>query len=350
VWVRVTNIFRVVLCGLALLPIGGCAQAGAATPPGADSDVPVNIPLTVVQNPRYGTYSPKISIALGNGKPLPFGFDTGSTGLHVFADANLDAPDSGAQCTQTPTSVTYGNPARITFHGVICNVQLHFEGIATPALVPVAYLTSASCPSTNPTCQIPDLHSPKAMGGYGILGIGLTGVMYADGAVPNPILSLPGRRGSVYSIILTHDGGTLVLGGAEPSGALDFVLPPGTVPGQVFSLPQACLFVDGRKTDACMTISFDTGNGVPWIHTTDSGSIPQQNGIVRSGTRIGWGPPDATQQATSVVAGTSFADSIKVLGIPGHAPITNTSIQGFFGHTVTYDNLRGVIAVSPANP
>jgi hypothetical protein len=175
-------------------------------------------------------------------------------------------------------------------------------------------------------------------------------VMHADGAVPNPILSMPGRRGSVYSIALTHDSGTLELGGSEPSGAAEFVLPPGTVRGQVYSLPRGCLFVDGRKIGACMTVSFDTGNGVPWIHTMDSAAIPQDDGSVRPGTTIGWGPGDAGVPATSITAGTSFADTIKVLAIPGRKPITNTSIQAFFGHVVTYDNQRGIIAVSPATP
>jgi hypothetical protein len=125
------------------IPAAGCAQASGAV---VSSDSPVKIPLTVTQNPRFGTYAAKITIALGDGPPLPFGFDTGSTGLHAFADAELDALGSGVRCSQTPTSVTYGNPPRITFNGVVCYATLHFDGLTTPSAVPVAYLTSASCP------------------------------------------------------------------------------------------------------------------------------------------------------------------------------------------------------------
>ncbi len=312
------------------------------------TDTPLPIPLTMARNPHFGTYAAKIVVALGNGKPLQFGFDTGSSGLHVFADADLDAPGSGVQCSHIPTSVTYGNPARITFSGVVCYAQLHFEGFATPATVPIAYLTSASCPITNPGCRIPNLHSPKAMNGYGVFGAGLTGIMTGEGNVPNPILTLPGRRGSTYSVILTRDGGTLVLGSEKPTNSAEFHLMQGTSPGQRYSLPRACLFVDEHPSGACLLISFDTGNGVPWIHSMDDESIPQRDGFVTPGTRLGFAPPGDARAATSVLAGGSFEDQIKVVAIPGRPPLTNTSIQAFFDHIVTYDNARGIIAVAPA--
>jgi hypothetical protein len=332
------------VCGLLAFPAIGCAQA---SPLSGDDPPPLQIPLTMSRDPQLGTYAAKIAIMLGNGKPLSFGFDTGSSGLHVFADADLDTPNTGVQCSHTPTSVTYGNPARITLSGVVCYAQLHFEGFSTPARVPIAYLTSASCPPTNPGCIIPNLHSPKAMHGYGVFGAGLTGIMYGAGNVPNPILTLPGRRGSPYSVVLTRDGGELVLGSEEPKNSAEFHLTPGTLPGEKYSLPRTCLFVDGRPIDVCTLISFDTGNGVPWIHSVDTDSIPLRNGFITPGTQLGFGPPGDLRAATSVIAGTSFADEIKVVSIHGRPPLTNVSIQAFFGHIVTYDNTRGIIAVAP---
>lgn len=321
----------------------GCGQAAQTA--GSD-DAPLTIPLAVSENPRFGTYAASIDVALGDGKSLPFGFDTGSSGLHVFADADLDRT-KGVQCSTTPTSVTYGNPPRITFSGVVCYAQLHFDGLTTPNAVPIAYLTSASCPKTNPGCRIPDLNSPRAMHGYGVFGAGLTGITYGNGNVPNPILTLPGPRGTRYSVILTETDGQLVLGGSEPANGTEFHLAPGVLPGQPFSFPKACLFVNGRPIDACLLISFDTGNGVPWIHSTNTGRIPQRDGLVEPGTRLGFASPGESQEATSVIAGTSFADEIKVLSIPKKPPITNTSIQAFFDRIVTYDAARGVIAVAP---
>jgi hypothetical protein len=341
-----TRTAPIVLCAALVFPTIGCAQGVPVS--NEPDESPVQIPLTVTQNPRFGTYSAKIAIALGNGKPLAFGFDTGSSGLHVFADANLEAPNSGVRCTQTPTKVTYGNPPRITFAGVVCYAQLHFDGFSTVTMVPVAYLTSAECSRGSAICRIPNLHSPKAMNGYGVFGVGLTGVMSGNGSVPNPILTLPGRRGSVYAIALRHDGGQLVLGASEPPNSAEFDLQPGNVPGERYSLARTCLFVDERPINTCLLISLDTGNGVPWIHDDTSIPIPQRDGLVRPGTRLGFAPPGSGREATFDVAGTSFADSIKVVAIPDHSPLTNTSIQAFFDRIVTYDNTRGVIAIASA--
>jgi hypothetical protein len=354
-------------CALFVL-VAGCMQAAPGSPPAppappavappppspkglsptagsGDDDAPVRIPLTVTAD-RAGTYKPRMTIALGAGKTLPFAFDTGSSGLHVFADAHLEGT-AGVQCSQTPTSVTYGNPGKITYSGVICQAQLHFEGYSTPATVPIGYLTSASCASTNPGCQIPDVHDYRAMHSYGIFGAALTGITNGDASVPNPILTLPGRRGSTYNITLTRDRGELLLGGQEPANAAEFRLNAGARTGQRYSFPQTCLFVNGRPIDVCLPISFDTGNGVPWFHDVDSKAIPQEDGIVKPGTRIGFAPPGDTRQATSVVAGSSFADKIKLADLPGRAPLTNVSIQAFLDRVVTYDNTRGVIAVAP---
>lgn len=337
----------IAVCALFVFQTAACGQATPASGEDASDNVPVTIPLAVYQT-RAGTYKATISIALGNRKALPFGFDTGSSGLHVFADANLDAPGSGVQCTKTPTSVTYGNPARVTLSGVVCYAQLHFEGLSSTAQVPIAYLTSGSCPKTNPGCKIPDLRSIQKMHSYGVFGAGLTGIMNSSGNVPNPILTLSGRRGSVYNVILRKDAGELVLGGDEPANAAEFHLRQGTRPGERYSFPRTCVFVNGSLTDSCLLISFDTGNGVPWFHGLETDAIPQEDGVVKPGTRLGFAPPGDAKEATSVVAGTSFADTIKLVPVSGKLPLTNVSVQAFLDHVFTYDNTRGVIAVAPA--
>jgi hypothetical protein len=344
----VTLVFRYsLLAACIVLTLSAAGDVQAQADPTFDDGAPVHIPLTVWQTPSR-TYKAAITVGIGSDKTLPFGFDTGSTGLRVFADADLGAPQSGVQCSQTPTSVTYGNPARIIYSGVVCYAQLHFGTFTTPTTIPFAYLTSASCPSTNPHCNIPDLHSRKAMGSYGVFGAGITGSIGRDGSVPNPILTLPGRLGSTYSILLTHTGGELVLGGTSPPGAERFKLTPGKLVGQKWELGQACLFVDGRATNTCLTISFDTGNGVPWLHSVSNDSVPQANGIVIPSTRVGFAPVGDSEAAISFVAGGSFSDKIKVVEIPGKPPIANVSIQVFLNRTVTYDNTIGEITFSVA--
>lgn len=316
---------------------------GNAQPVGSPSG-PVRIPLNVSQIARLGVYKATIDIGIGNLPPVPIGFDTGSTGLHVFAAADVERPGSGVTCSATPVTFTVGNPGKLTYSGVMCDAVLHYQGFTAPAAVPIAYLTSVACAPDNPGCKIPDLDDPKAHGGvYGVFGAGITGPM----PVPNPILALQAPYGSSFAISLTHDSGELVLGASAPADAMPFQLLPGTRVGERWKSPHTCLFVNGSSTTTCLTISFDTGNGVPWIRDSQSTQIPQSDGLVRPGTTIGFGPPGAHEESTSVVAGTSFAEKIKVEPATA-APLTNTGIAAFMDHVFTYDAVHGIISVSTA--
>ncbi len=324
----------VFICSLLALPPSAHAQTASA---------PVHIPLTVSQT-RAGTYKANINIGIGNMQPAPFAFDTGSTGLHAFAAARLDAPNSGVQCSQTPVSFTVGNPGRVTYSGVVCYAPLHFDTYTTPVSVPIAYLTSASCTDANPNCKIPDLNNPKAHGGvYGVFGAGLTGAM----PIPAPLLTLPAPY-STYSIRLTRRDGELVLGAGAPPNAARFPLVPGKHEGVKWDKGQTCLFVNKQATGTCLAISFDTGNGMPWIRAADTASIPQEDGLVAQGTRIGFAPPGAVSPATALVAGEARGNRIKLQPAKG-APLTNVGIEAFVNHIVTYDNENGMIYVAPGS-
>ncbi len=315
----------------------------------ADQAGPIHVPLTMNQT-RAGTYKADIDVRIGNLAPLPFGFDTGSTGLHVFADAKLDAAGSGVRCSQTPTSVTYGNPPRIIFSGVMCFATLGIGQIATAGPVPIAYLTTASCPRNLPDCKIPDLHSPKAMSGYGVFGAGLTGRISGEGNAPPPILSLPGRYGQIFTLALTPEHGELILGGSVPQHAAAFPLIRLSAAGErKWAQGRTCLFVDERAIGTCLFVSFDTGNGVAWIHNVTNPHLPQSNGIITPSTHIGFGPDSSGSEAVSIVAGDDFANQIHVVQLAGKS-LTNTSIRVFFNRYVTYDAVNGIIYFSDTDP
>ena len=334
--IHIGKVFLSIVAGAFFLSVGNFATAAQS-----NGDQEVRIPLTVSQT-KAGTYKANLNIGIGDLKPLSFVLDTGSTGFHVFKAAKLDAAGSGVNCTDQPISFTVGNPGRITYSGVICYAPLHFGSYTSPDPVPIAYLTSAACTPNNPGCKIPNLNDPQAHGGYGVFGAGLTGAM----PVQNPILALPAPLSSSYSIQLTPKTGELILGATAPANAAQFRLVPGTKAGVTWTFPQGCLFVNGLLTNACLSISFDTGNGVPWIRTSDSSGIPLQNGDVAPGTSVGYAPQDATAAATSVTAGDARYNRIKV-SAPQGAPLSNSSIQAYFNHVFTYDNVNGVISVAP---
>jgi hypothetical protein len=309
---------------------------------------PVRVPLTMIHT-RAGTYKAIVDVRIGNLGALPFTFDTGSTGLHVFANAKLDAAGSGVECSQTPTSVTYGNPPRVIYSGVMCYASLQIGTISAAKPVPIAYLTKSSCPSNLPHCTLPNLNNPKALAEYGVFGAGITGPLSGEGKAPPPILSLPAPYGQTYSLALTPGRGELILGSSVPSNAAAFPLTKvAAVDDEKWSLGKACLFVNRQAIATCLLVSFDTGNGVPWIHNVASPLIPQSGGVVKPSTSIGFGPESSDTEAMSVVAGTEFANAIHVRQVPGRE-MTNTSIQVFFDRYVTYDAVRGVIFFSPAD-
>jgi len=313
---------------------------------------PIHVPLTVSET-AVGTYKASLAVRIGNLALIPFEFDTGSTGLHVFADVSFTGSNTGIRCTRTATSVTYGNPARMIFHGVMCHATLQIGPLATARPVPIAYLTSAQCaPSAPSGCKPPDVSSFKDMHSYGVFGAGLAGVIHGQGVAPPPLLSLPGRYGQVYSIALTPSSGELILGGHAPQGAAVFHLIKTNGSSRAeWKQGKACLFVNEEPIDACLIISFDTGNGVPWLHNVTSSLLPLHGNrikLVRSGTHIGFAPPNADLPATSVIAGGEFWNRIQDASVANGRIMTNTSIQVFFDHFVTYDAEYGIISFAPA--
>jgi hypothetical protein len=313
---------------------------------------PVDVPLTMSQT-AAGTYKASIDVYIGNlQQPIPFVFDTGSTGLHVFADVSFTGVDTGIRCTKTITQVVYGNPPRMIFSGVICHAKLQIGPIGTPAPVPIAYLTKATCASTAPPgCTPPNVSSYKDMHSYGIFGAGLTGVIHGQGIAPPPLLSLPGRYGRIYSIALSHSRGELILGSHVPQGAAVFHLikADGSARAQ-WRQGMACLFVNEEPINTCLTVSFDTGNGVPWLHNVENPLLPLHGKarLVESGTNIGFAPPNADVPATSVVAGSEFWNRIRDVPVARGRIMANPGVQAFFDHVVTYDATYGTISFAPA--
>lgn len=327
-------------------------DAGAQTLP-----PPIHVPLMVSQTAR-GTYKATLNVGIGSLQQIPFGFDTGSTGLHVFADVTFTGADSGIRCSHISTQVVYGNPPREKFLGVMCYARLHIGAATTPAAVPFAYLTKVVCLANAPPGCPPDIHSFKSMGGYGVFGAGLTGVISGKHIAPPPLLRLPGRYGLFYSVVLGADSGDLILGSRLSPDATMFRLRPTTnVKGQRWAQGSACLFVNGQPINTCLIIAFDTGNGVPWLHNVTNPLLPLSCGtctncdsceLVTAGTSIGFGHVIGGPEATSVIAGTEFSNSIADVPVSGGRIMTNTGIQVFFHHIVTYDAKDGAIFFAPA--
>lgn len=167
-----------------LLPVVSLSFYSSAVVAYEDSDddsPPITLPLTIVDYQSYPS-SVNINVGIGDLPPMPFKFDTGSTGLHALPLANITS-GNGVRCTDTPTETDYGLPPYITFTGHVCYAHMHFGDYVTKEEVAFANLDKVICTTAgDPRCNLSNW-------GNGVFGAGLVGKMHGEGNVPNPLLS-----------------------------------------------------------------------------------------------------------------------------------------------------------------
>jgi hypothetical protein len=164
---------------------------------------------------------------------------------------------------------------RRKIHGIHLLRPAAYRRATTLGPVRFAYLTKMVCLKHAPPGCPRDIHSFKSMGSYGAFGAGLTGKIFGKHIAPPPLLHLPGRYGLFYSIVLGADSGDLILGSRVPPGATMFrLIKTSTVKGQRWAQGGACLFVNEQPINTCLTVSFDTGNGLPWLHNVTNPLLP----------------------------------------------------------------------------
>jgi hypothetical protein len=312
----------------------------------------VNVPLTMVKYGSTGTYKADLEVGVGKLCRLPIVFDTGSTGLVLFAVPHVGDPSSGTRCTRQPFSVTYGNPGRITYSGVVCSGKVDVGGLTTARRVPFALLTSASCPPTNPGCTLTTPQQLYRDGDYGIFGASLA----LGETIPNPLRVLPGSYGQRFAVRVTPTAGELVLGGPYFKGVVFPLVPEGSgalgIAG--YRSGYECVVVNGSASEVCAETVYDTGNGVPFFYAYIR-ALSVMDGYVSPGTNIGFTPPygSPVAAAATLVASNTFAGQFRVEPNEDQVPLINVGIQGFLGHEVGFDSVRelggypGVMTIAP---
>jgi hypothetical protein len=324
-----------------VLVIASMAVAGAQ---GYFFGPPVTVPITVTENATYGTYNPMINLGLGSMKHFPIVFDTGSTGLRLFAVPQVGEPGSGTVCSQIPTSVTYGNPGRITYTGVVCYGYVRVGSLRTTQMVPFALLTSASCPPANPHCTIVTPQEHYAKGDYGVFGASLS----LGDTLPNPLRMLPGAYGERFAVRLMPSRGDLVLGGPSFKG-VPFPLVPqgrGMLGIPAFRSAYECVFVKDAtgkvfSTGACPEVVYDTGNDAPVFYANIPG-LSVTNGYVTPGTDIGFSPSLDGPIVPTLVASTTYTGQFRVDPNLFDENLINVGIEAFLGNQVGFDAVREI--------
>ena len=308
---------------------------------------PIHLPLTMTQTADQ-TYKAALQVGIGSLPAMSIGFDTGSVGLELFAVPGI--PGNGTACTNETISVSYGNPLRVTYGGVLCYGEINLAGVISTPRIPFGLLTSMTFCAPGYQCKTP--HENFADGIYGVFGAGISP---AAVGLPNPLRTLPGAYGKRFMLRLKADSGehsSLIL---APRWHYDAAIFPqfkqtvGALNLPVYDKGKGCILVNEKETGVCALVSFDTGNGVPWLHVTVP-SLPTiigSNGVryVAPGTTIGLAPRRGGTSPVSLVASTTFAGEFRYTD--RSSDLINVSIQAFLGNDVTYDGEQGVITVAP---
>lgn len=335
------------LVAATFLSISVPAQSVNAQTTSWASTPPVTLPVTMSETAAQ-TEKAALQVGVGSLEPLSIGVDTGSVGLVLFATPGI--PGHETTCPGPTITRSYGNPKRVTYSGVVCYGSINLADIIATPRIPFALLTSTTYCAPNFECKTPQ--QDYADGDYGILGVGIS----PGDSLPNPLRTLPGAYGNRFMFRLNANASeqsSLVL---APRWRFDAAVFPqfeqstGALGLPVYDKGQGCVLVNGQPTTppVCPLVSFDTGNGVPWVHAT----IPNLKTVtinketyVAPGTTIGIAPRMGGPAAVTLVAGDTFATEFHYTD--QHSNLVNLSIQAFLGNDVIYDAEQGVITVAP---
>jgi hypothetical protein len=186
----------------------------------------------------------------------------------------------------------------------------------------------------------------------GIMGVGLARSRRGLG---NPLLALPRRYSSGWSISLRASAGTLTLGARRPPQVVArFKLArdgrdPSGAPAWKDSSVRACWAAVGLRGAGCEPSVFDTGSqtmvwygGLLSHATTYPGSV-----VVMPGTYIAAWQPRNQRPFWTFTAGTHFSRNV-VLALRGGRRQVIAAVQIFLRFRVTYDDQLGEIYLSNA--
>jgi hypothetical protein len=338
--------FRSALVTVTFLAIGVWAQTLRGQTTSSAAARPIRVPLTMVETEQQ-TEKAMLQVGVGSLQPLSIPVDTGSVGLVLFATPGI--PGNETSCSSQTISVSYGNPLRVTYSGVICYGSIGLGGVLATPRIPFALLTSTTFCAPNNQCKTPQQN--YADGDYGVLGVGIS----PGDSLPNPLRTLPGPYGERFMLRLNANGSepsSLIL---APRWRFDAAVFPqfeettGALGLPVYDKGQGCVLVNGQATSVCPIVSFDTGNGVPWLHVTipNLPTVTGPNGDidVAPGTTIGVTPRLGGPPAVLLVAGNTFATEFRYTDQKSN--LINVSIQAFLGNDVIYDGEQVVITVAP---
>jgi hypothetical protein len=328
------------------------ALAGVAISALADTSS-MTIPVTMVST-GPGSYQPAVNISVAGGPSTMVLLDTGSAGLHIFANqvGNMNI-------TYTNHHVTNGYGDGEQFEGVVAYAPVTINGVATKP-IPIVVVQKAYCAKNKPNCPRAnqDPNNPQATGGmYGVMGIEMVPAL--DKKAPkqtlqSPLSQLPGNYATGFIAQGFNTGGGNLVIGLTPQNTANFNKVQLPKAGQ---LPDGTPYYDDKSLEVTYTIgnntrklktAFDTG-GNAQVHFFANGTLgfPKgKNNMVRPGESFEASLPNGFdwQFTTGKEPGVNKVIFKPQLG--SKPPYMNTGITFYFYYDVMYDYANGMLGFS----
>lgn len=353
-----------VLVGLSIVGRDLPTRARSAAPAQAGQETPssVSVSLPIVTTPQGGRRI-LVPVSVAGGPERSLIFDTGSTGVIMFADA---VGAAGLQKTDMPLTAEYGDGT--LFQGVLAYAPVTIAGVTTAAAIAIMLVEQVGCTPSQPTCETAGgFASWESAGEYGVAGAGLV-----SSGLFNPLSQVPGALGGGFLIDTGGAGSsaaTLTLG-LTPDNTAGFVraslsaepgvqTPSGGTVWNDRSLSVCFTFGPGPSGQppatqpVCGATAFDTGSQLTAFLGDLPAALVATNTIVVSGTPVRMalaGVFDLT-----FVAGDDVSQDLVVA--TGSTPATlsslsllaNTGIEFFFRFAVLYDSVNGQMGFKSLN-
>jgi hypothetical protein len=335
---RLVVLCFVLACGT--LVCGGCGS-GSTPPTGpvrATAPVPVrqSVPLTVDRAPA-GWSCVLVDVSVGGGRSVPVTVDTGSPGLllqaaaigpnahatgRTFSDGFVGTPMFTV--TEVSAQVNVGGPA----------------GVTTP--YPVAIGSVAS--------DAPMLGLSGCGGAQGVLGVGVGSPGPAVPLLESPLVQLAPSLSEGYTIALTGDAGTLLVG--KPVVSPTSVLLPlpaenGTYPNghQAYQRDVTLCWTVGTVR-GCGLTNIDSGFSFPAIRPDFLPTLPHQGSLIAAGTQVSINAPNGAALQSFTTAPTPPEDRLALAKLFGLTE-ANTGIGFFLANGVGFDVSTGHAVITP---
>jgi PE-PGRS C-terminal aspartyl peptidase-like domain len=278
-----------------------------------------------------------VDVSVGGGRPVPVVLDTGSSGL--LLEAAAIGPN--AQASGRTVSEGFVGTPRLPVTVVSAQVNIGGPaGVTTPYPVAIGSVASDAA----------RLGFSRCGGAQGLLGVGVGNPGPPVPLLESPLVQLTPSLSEGYTITLTRNAGTLLVGKpviSPTSVSLPLLEGNGTYPNghQAYQRGVTLCWTVGTVRDCGLT-DIDSGFSFPAIRPDFLPTLPHRGPLIAAGTQVSITAPNgaALQSFTTVPAPPDVRLAFSRFFGSTEA---NTGIGFFFANSVGFDVSTGHVVITP---